>query len=240
MKRVQSRKKTPWDGAPELTPTQEFLRRHYKAHCEDRRSSDGDSDEAAMINSYAQQRRPYCASAKFKRSGRTESGARRHQCASCGKTFLPTGGTIFGDHEISIGEWMECCLNLFRHASTAADSRNSKNASATSRYWLQKLLPALEAVQNSVVLRDRVWLDETFYRVRSEDIARNADGAKLRGLSGNQIRIGAATGKKNSLFLVEGTGKPSQKKTFEAFGTHIEHGAALIHGKESSHAKLIR
>jgi len=91
-----------------------------------------------------------------------------------------------------------------------------------------------------VILRERVWLDETFYTVRSEDIVRNADGTKLSGLSRNQICIGVATDKKNTLFLVEGTGKPSKKKTLAVFGKHIESGATLVHDKESAHTKLIQ
>jgi hypothetical protein len=135
---------------------------------------------------------------------------------------------------------MEYCLNLFRHVSITADSWNNKNAFITSRYWLQKLFLTLETVQNSIVLRDLVWLDETFYTVRTDDIIHNEDGSKLRGLSQNQICIGVATDKKNTLFLVEGTDKPSQKKTFEAFANHIESGSTLIHDREAAHVKLVR
>jgi len=37
-----------------------------------------------------------------------------------------------------------------------------------------------------------------------------------------------------------GTYAQGVKKTFEAFGSHIERGATLIHDKEKSHAKLVR
>jgi hypothetical protein len=91
-----------------------------------------------------------------------------------------------------------------------------------------------------MVLSGKVWLDETFYTVRSEDIVRKDDGNKLRGLSQNQICIGVATDKKQTLFLVEGNGKPSQKKTFETFHNHIKPGSILIHDEEFAHAKLVR
>ena len=239
MDRATSRKKTPWDGETELTSTQEFLREHYAAYYADRHRNVGSSGEADMINSYTPTKCPFCASEKFKKSGRTKSGVQRFMC-ECGKTFLPTTGTIFDEHRISISEWMEYCLNLFRHVSITADSWSNKNAFATSRYWLQKLFLTLESVQNSIVLTDRVWLDETFYSVRSEDIVRKASGDKLRGVSRNQICIGVATDKTHALFLVEGTGKPSQKKTLEAFRDHIKPGSTLIHDRESSHTKLVR
>lgn len=240
MKRVESHRKTPWDGVTNLTATQEFLRGHYAAHYADRHRPLEESGEADMINSYVPARCPYCDSEKFRKSGRTKSGVQRYMCTACTKTFLPTTGTIFDEHRVSISEWMEYCLNLFRHVSITADSWNNKNAFTTSRYWLQKLFLTLESVQNSVILRDCVWLDETFYRVRSENIVRNEDGGKLCGLSQNQICIGVATDKKNTIFIVEGFGKPSQKKTLEAFKNHIEPEATLIHDKESAHAKLIR
>jgi len=239
MDRVKSRRKTPWDGESELTSTQEFLRQHYEKYYAERHRKVGDSGEADMVNSYVPAMCPYCASEKFKKSGRIPSGVQRYMCAACGKTFLPTTGTIFDEHRISISEWMEYCLNLFRHVSITADSWNNKNAFATSRYWLQKLFLTLETVQNSVVLRDRVWLDETFYTVRAPDIVHHEDGTKLSGLSRNQICIGVATDKKNTVLFVEGTGKPSQKRTFELFGNHIEPASTLIHDKESAHKKLV-
>ena len=239
MDRLKSRRKTPWDGEGDLTSTQEFLKQYYSQHYADRHRTVGDSGEAEMINSYMPAKCPFCASEKFKRSGHTKSGIQRYMCG-CGKTFLSTTGTIFDEHRISISEWMEYCLNLFRHVSITADSWSNKNAFATSRYWLQKLFLTLESVQNSIVLADCVWLDETFYSVRSENIVRKEGGDKLRGVSRNQICIGVATDKQHTIFLVEGTSKPSQKKTLEAFRDHIKLGSTLIHDRESSHAKLIR
>ena len=195
--------------------------------------------EAEMVNSYFPVKCPFCGSGRFKRNGYTDSGVQRYKC-DCSKTFLPTTGTIFDEHKLSIGEWMEYCLNLFRHVSITADSWNNKNTFKTSRYWLQKLFLILEGVQDNIILSGTVWLDETFYRVRSEDVEYNEDGSKLRGISKNQIRIGVATDKLCTIFLVEGTGKPSQKITYKTFRNHIEPNSTLIHDKESAHKKLVR
>ena len=138
-----------------------------------------------MINSYVPEKCPRCKFDKFKKSGHTSNGIQRFMCGLCKKTFLPTTGTIFDEHRISISEWMEYCLNLFRHVSITADSWNNKNDFKTSRYWLQKLFLTLDGIQDDIVLSGKVWLDETFYTVRSEDIIRNAEGNKLRGLSQN-------------------------------------------------------
>lgn len=101
----------------------------------------------------------------------------------CGKTFVPTTGTIFDEHRISISEWIEYCLNLFHYVSITADSWNNKNDFKTSQYWLQKLFLTIENVQNGIVLSDKIWLDETYYSVRSEDIVLNKTGGKLSGMN---------------------------------------------------------
>ena len=38
---------------------------------------------------------------------------------------------------------------------------------------------------------------------------------------------------------MEGYGKPSQKRSFEAFKDHIKPGSILIHDKEKTHKKLV-
>ncbi len=78
-----------------------------------------------------------------------------------------------------------------------------------------------------------VCLDETFYSVRSGDIARTEEGNKLRGLSSNQMCIGVACDKSRTLCIFEDYGKPSQKKTYESFKDHIAVGSTLIHDKEN-------
>ena len=236
----KSRRITPWDGGANLSETQAFLKRYYDIHYAERHQPVGDSGEADMINSYIPAKCPFCEAKEFKKRGLTKSDIQRYLCTVCGKAFLPTTGTIFDDRKISISEWMEYCLNLFRHVSINADSWNNKNAFTTSRYWLQKLFLTLDGVQDGIVLTGKVWLDEAFYTVCSCDIERKENGDKLRGLSRNQICIGVATDKQHTVLLVEGTGKPSQKKTLKAFQNHITHGSMLIHDKEYAHKKLVR
>lgn len=234
----KSRRRTPWSNEADLTPTQIFLKDYYDMHYAARHRKISESGEADMINSYIPAKCPFCGSFEFKKNGHSKNGVQRYMC-TCRKTFLPTTGTIFDEHRISISEWMEYCLNLFRHVSISADSWNNKNAFTTSRYWLQKLFITLEDIQSDIVLSEYIWLDETFYTVRSNDIERKENGDKYRGLSRNQICIGVATDKQHTVFFVEGTGKPNQKKTLEMFRNHIAKGSTLIHDGESAHKKLI-
>ena len=234
----KSRRKTPWDGVTNLTPTQTFLKKNYDEYYKERHRKVGESDEAELVNSYVPLKCPYCGFENFKRNGYTNSGVRRYKCA-CKKAFLPTTGTIFDEHKLSISEWMEYCLNLFRHVSITADSWSNKNTFNTSRYWLQKLFLTLDGVQDTIVLGDTVWLDETYYCVRAEDVEYNEDGSKLRGISTNQIRI-VATDKQQTVFLLEGVGKPTQKRTYETFKNHIKPKSTLFHDNEAAHKKLVK
>ena len=141
--------------------------------------------------------------------------------------------------KIPISEWSEYCLNIFRYVSLNADSWNNRNAISTSKYWLEKLFLTLENSQSNVVLEGTVWLDETYYSIMMRDRERNENGNLLRGLSRNKICIGVATDKKHTICIMEGYGKPSQKRSYQAFKDHIKPGSTFIHDKEFTHRKLI-
>lgn len=240
--RYKSRRVTPWDDQIEKTPTQEFVIKVTMEHYQQRHPQLSETGEVELINSFTPKKCPYCHAETFKRNGKTKIGVQRYRCLNteCLQTFLPTTGTIFDGHKISISEWIEYCLNLFRNVSVITDSWNNKNAFTTSRYWLEKLFLILEEYQNSIVLSGKIYLDETYYSIMLKNIVLNEDGTKLRGLSRNKICIGAATDENHHvLLLFEGFGKPSQKISYETFVNHITPKSTLIHDGEKSHKKLI-
>ena len=235
----QSRRRTPWDGESNLTPTQQFIHDQHKVHYEQRHPSIIDSGEAPLINSYIPSICPYCKATEFTRFGLDNNGIQRYKCLSCGQRFKPTTGTIFDSRRIPISEWIEYCTNIFRYVSLNADSWNNKNALSTSKYWLEKLFLTLQGSQDSIVLSGTVWLDETYYTVLMKDREHHEDGTLLKGLSRNQICIGVATDKKQTVCYVEGFGKPSQRSSYQTFKDHIAPGSTLIHDKETTHKKLV-
>lgn len=236
--RSKSRKRTPWDNKAELTATQEYVHMHYVARYEERHTKLKDDCESKMINSYKPAKCPYCSSENFIQKGYDAIGIQRYRC-EFGKYFKPTTGTIFDSRKIPVSEWIEYCLNIFRYVSLNADSWNNRNAISTSKYWLEKLFLTLENTQNNIVLEGTVWLDETYYSIMMRDRGRDEEGNLLRGLSRNQICIGVATDKKHTICIMEGYGKPSQKRSYEAFKDHIKSGSTLIHDKENTHKKLV-
>lgn len=211
---------------------------HYVARYEDRHPQLKDDGESKMINSYKPAKCPFCDSENFIQKGYDAIGIQRYRC-ECGKYFKPTTGTIFDSRKIPVSKWIEYCLNIFRYISLNADSWNNRNAISTSKYWHEKLFLTLENTQNNVILEGTVWLDETYYSIMMRDRERDEKGNLLRGLSRNQICIGVATDKKHTVCIMEGYGKPSQKRSYEAFKDHIKSGSTLIHDKETTHRKLV-
>lgn len=235
----KSRRRTPWDKEEQLTPMQEFLHQHYIARYDDHHPQLSETGETQLINSYIPKTCPYCTSDTIKLNGHTRNGVQRYKCLVCNQTFTPVTRTVFEGHKISLSEWMDYTLNIFRYVSINADSWNNRNAFTTSQYWLEKLFLVLDSYQESLKFTDKVWLDETFYSVRSADITRTEEGNKLRGLSSNQICIGVVCDSSRTLCIFEGYGKPSQKKTYESFKDIIGVGSTLIHDKENAHKKLV-
>jgi transposase-like protein len=237
----QSRRETPWDNLSEgeTTPLQGYLRDLYHERYKYHHQSLNDMNDNSVFDKYHPEKCPYCNSVGFVRNGRYKStGLQRYLCYDCGQSFCITTGTIFEDHKISIGEWMQYLLNLFEYVSLASGSRNNKNSFTTSRYWLEKVFLVLKHYQDSIVLSGTVYLDETFYTVRKSDIVRK-DGKQLRGISKNQLCIGCAADKKNVYCRFEGIAKPSSEDTLIAFRSHIKKRAKLIHDGDNSHHDLV-
>jgi transposase-like protein len=201
---------------------QEFLYQNYRTHYDNHHPQLSETGETQLINSYVLKACPHCTSEAIKMNGYTINGVQRYKCLNCRQSFTPVTRTIFEGHKVSLSEWMDYTLNILRYVSINADSWNNRNAFTTSRYWLEKLFLVLEAYQSSIKFSGQVWLDETFYSVRNEDIVRTEEGNKLCGLSLNQMCIGVACDKSRTLCIFEGWGKPSQRKTYESFKDHIE------------------
>lgn len=236
--RKDSRRATPWDGEADLTSTQTYIQDHHRKHYEDHHKSLKSDDEAKLVNARVPNKCPICGFADFMKYGYNGNGFQVFKCCSCHRKFTVLTNTIFDGHKIPISEWIEFLYNLFSFVSLNAGSWNNKNSYTTSRYWLEKVFMLVKSYQETIKLEGVVVLDETFYPVESSDMI-VVYGKKLRGLSTNQICIGVACDSQHVFCIREGNGKPSQKKTYEAFRNHIAKGSVLIHDKENAHKKLI-
>jgi hypothetical protein len=198
--------------------------------------------EADFFNAYMKDRCPSCGSLRIEKNGYRPDGIRRWRCLDCGRTFTPATGTIFESRKLPVADWTEFLLEVFSFESLSEITRSGRRSRTTPPFWLAKLFCVLEGVQDDTVLSGRVQLDETFYPVARKDQKRHEDGTKLRGAySTDKLCIGIVcddSGK--SLFKLEGFGKTSKDKTWDAFATHIKPGSVLVHDQENGHNKLVK
>lgn len=237
--RNASRRRTPWDNSPELTPIEVFIKSKYLDSFNQKHPKLSETNEFEFLNAYSISECRHCHSNNIRKFGFTKNKIQRFQCLECHKTFTVLTNTIFEDHKISITEWIEFCLDIFRYESISVTSKTNKNSFNTSKYWLHKLFLVLNDIQNDILLKGNVQIDETFIPVLEPDKILK-DGKQLRGLSKNQCCIGIGFDGTFVYGCFEGYGKPSQKKTRDAFINHIEVGSHLIHDKEKSHRIIVK
>lgn len=238
-KRRRAASATPWDGVPEsdLTPAQAMVAASHRSMYAFRHERfDGD---AAFFNGYPRSECPFCGG-PVRRNGRKPSGLQRYLCASCGRVSTPVTGTIFDGAKLPVPAWVDFMLQSFSFASVGLMTREDRRSGTTLPYWMAKLFAVLEGIQDGVVLGGDVWLDETYVSESAGRLRRRPDGKLPRGLSRNQICIGVAVdGAGRSVFVIEGRGQTSAKRTWDAFGGRIAPGSRLVHDMESAHNRLV-
>lgn len=236
---TESRRRTPWtDEAEDRTALQRFI----DSNAEEKYLVNHkrlDLKEAELLNSYTPKCCPKCRSDCFQKYGISNKGINRYRCKKCNRTFSIITGTIFQNHKLPISEWIEFLLSLFRYQSFSSISKSNKNSYTTTKYWVSKVFLILKDYQENIKLSGKVYIDETFYKVRMSDIQFKGDGKEYRGLSRNQICIGIGCSQGRVVAFVEGHGKPTKEKTLATFKTHIGQGSTLIHDEERSHQFLV-
>jgi len=241
--RTRSRRKTPWDGVPadELDSFEIFLRREYHDHYSVHHVSISETDEAQLLNSFEISTCHLCGSTRIRKDGFTKSRLQRYYSNDCRQNFVITTGTIFDSHKLPISELIEFCIDVFGYGSTSLTSKANKNSITTSNYWLNKLFLLLKDYSDSIIVKGKIQIDETYYRKRNDELKRTKEGKQFRGLSRNQECIYTACDENGIVYArANGTGKPSQKRCWEALGTHISSGSLMIHDKERAHRVLVR
>lgn len=235
-----SRRRTPWTGKDDATPLQRFIDSCNSENYDKKHPLVKDSLEQDLLDNYPVTECRHCGSKKFQAYGKTSAGTKRYYCKDCHRTFTVITNTIFDQRKIPISEWLDFLLSLMGYGSFILTSKSNRNAFTTTKYWFKKVFMLLSDWQDSILLKGKVYLDETYYSVIVSERVMNIDGSKPRGLSYNKICIGVAKDDDNVIAFVEGKGKPSQKHTWKAFGSHIEMGSLLIHDGDNSHSVLVK
>jgi len=237
---TKSRRQTPWDDFDDRSATENFIRDQVNILYEQRHASLKGSSEIDLLNSIEVTNCHLCGSGSIRRAGHTSNGIQRYYCNHCHHSYTVTTGTLLENHKIQIAELIDYWRNLFRFESLSSDSWNNKNAATTAKYWFLKTGILLKDCQKNIVLSGRIYYDETYLPVRSEDIIRKENGQRLRGHSINQICIAVATTGVETYVTYIGRGQPKAETIYDALKDHIKPGSQLVTDKDPGHRMLVR
>lgn len=197
--------------------------------------------EIGFINSIPIEGCPRCGCPRVRRFGRRKDGIQTFQCLDprCRKRFNPLTNTIFDSRKIPLTEWAEYLIHLFQYHSVTTAALDNRNADSTGFYWLEKVFLVLKGYQDSILLDDFVWIDETYVSEKRSKLVRKADGSRLKGLSRNQRCVYCATDGKAATLVVGGVGKPSKKGAANAYLPHVQGFSHIVHDGEKSHSPIV-
>ena len=182
---------------------------------------------------------PACGEPSAWRDGSTDGGVRRWRCPCCGARFNSLTGTVLERCKKPLPAWVDFIrLTLFAVPLDAC-SEMCQITHQTAWEWRHRLFAAVDGRQDRIVLRGRVWVDETC--VSDTDLSHGYGQARKRGLSKRKVCIAVGIdARKEPVAVVCGHGKPSSARIWKAMGAHVAKGATLVHDRERAHNVLVR
>lgn len=182
---------------------------------------------------------PACGGGSPFRDGRTAGGVQRWRCRACGTRFTSLTGTVLEGSKSDMATWCRFIGLMRFNVPLDAIAEELGVTHQTAWEWRHRVLAAVDGYQHRLVLRDRVWIDETY--INDTDLHLGYGAARKRGLSRQKVCIAVAIDvHKNMLAVACGHGKPSSRRVLEALGGHIAEGSLVVHDRERAHGALIR
>ena len=185
---------------------------------------------------------PPCPACKAKgawRDGLTDAGVRRFLCHECGTRFNSLTGTVLERGKSDMPTWVDFVRLMRFNVPIDAIAEVCRVSHQTAWEWRHRLFEAVDDYQDRLVLRDRVWLDETY--LTDTDLTHGYGEAVKRGLSKQKVCIVVAIDvHKNPIARACGHGKPSSKRVKDALEKNIAEGSTLVGDKERAHNALAK
>lgn len=182
---------------------------------------------------------PRCKSGDCSTDGRTPAGHARWECGGCGLRFGSLSGTVFESAKEALWRWVLLIRLMCLDAQLDACAELCGISHQTAWEWRHGVMATIDGCQGRIVLRDKVWIDETC--VTDSDLKGEPGWRPRRGLSRNEICIAVAIDAHKNVVAVRcGHGKPSARRIKDALRSHIAEGAETFHGMERSHKSLLR
>jgi transposase-like protein len=230
----------PQAGYVDALPFDEF--EMLKSAVAARKCSDkiGFSTYEEAINIYRPNRVcPHCGSGEYWKDGSTPSSTQRYLCRKCNKRFSALTGTIFEYSKKDLPTWVDFVTMMCHNVQVDAAADMCEISHHTAFEWRHRVLATINGYQKHLVLRNRVWIDETY--ITDSSLLGDPEWRSKRGLSKNKICIAVAIDVfKNPIAVVCGHGKPSSKRIKDALLGNIANGSTIVHDMEKSHKALVK
>ncbi len=182
---------------------------------------------------------PSCGNESPWRDGATDAGVRRWRRPRCGARFASLAGTVLERCKKPLSTWVDFIRLALFAVPLDACAEMCRITRQTAWEWRHRLFAAVDGYQDRIVLRGRVWVDETY--VNDTDLSHGYGQARKRGLSGQKTCVAVGTGaRKEPVAVACGHGKPSSARIRKAMKSHVAEGATLVHDRERAHNVLVR
>lgn len=181
---------------------------------------------------------PDCGSKNVSRNGHTPDGKQRYVCRECGTSYTLLTNSIFHSTNKSFNTWVHYLTMMTYNVPLEMTEEMENISHPTALLWRHKIFETVNGYQDRIVLRGRVWVDETYIfdgRILHEDGFK-----RKRGLSKDLICIVVAIDTNGNAYAVTcGHGKPSATRIYKALKDHIDPGCTIVHDGEKAHNYLI-
>lgn len=182
---------------------------------------------------------PSCGAKGAWRDGHEESGLQRFRCRSCGRRCSSLTGTVLEHSKADMAAWIQFVRLMRFSVPRDASAEICGVSHQTAWEWRHRVFATVDGYQDRIVLKDRVWIDETY--IVDTDLSHGFGQARKRGLSRQQACIAAAIDiHKNPVAVVCGHGKPSSRRIRESLEPHIAEGSTIVGDRERAHNALVK
>ena len=182
---------------------------------------------------------PSCGDPAPLRDGTGAAGLRRYRCRACGRRFGPLTGTVLERSKKDMPTWAEFIRCMCWNVPIEAAAELCGISHQTAYEWRHRVFATVDGYQDKLVLRDRVWIDETY--INDTDLTHGYGAARKRGLSKQKLCIAVAVDvHKEPFAAVCGHGKPTPEKARGTLPGHIAEGPSVVHDMENAHLSLVR
>ena len=163
----------------------------------------------------------------------------RWRCPSCGARFTSLTGTVLESCKKPPATWVDFIGLTTFAVPLDACAETCRISRQTAWEWRRRLFAAVDGCQDRIVLRGRVWIDETY--ANDTDLSHGHGQARKRGLSRQKICIAVGIdARKEPVAVVCGHGKPSSARIRKAVKARVAEGSALVHDRGRAHNVLVR